>query len=176
MAKSIFLKRLSTTVQFILGFILGITLIAGVSASLGFLYYKQMSTLPKKPEFSQDTSSPEAVAKTENPSETATDSNVTIDEIVTTGKTEATGETAETTLKSEAELPPNAYRAVVTWPQGLSLRAEPNLNAGRVGGISYNAKIIILEDSDDGQWQKVRIPWSEQEGWIKAGNTERTSY
>lgn len=173
MAKSIFFKRLSTSVQFILGFILGITLIAGVSAGLGFLYFKQMSTLPKKPEFSQDTSSPETAVETEKPSETATDSNVTKNEPEATEKTE---EVKETVLEPEAELPPNAYRAVVTWPQGLSLRAEPNLNAGRVGGISYDAKIIILEDSADGQWQKVRVPWSEQEGWVKAGNTKRTSY
>jgi ABC-type Na+ efflux pump permease subunit len=173
MAKSIFLKRLSTTVQFILGFILGITLIAGVSAGLGFLYYKQMSTLPKKPEFSQDTSSPETAVETAKTSETATDSNVTENEAEATEETE---EVEETVLEPEAELPPNAYTAVVTWPQGLSLRAEPNLNAGRVGGISYDAKIIILEDSADGQWQKIRVPWSDQEGWVKAGNTERTSY
>jgi Bacterial SH3 domain len=169
MAKSIFLKRLSSTVQFILGFMLGITLIAGVSAGLGFLYYKQMSTLPKKPEFSQDRSSPETVAQTEKPSETTTDSNVAANET-------ETEKAEETVLEPESELPPNAYRAVVTWPQGLSLRAEPNLNAGRIGGISHNAKIIILEDSADGQWQKVRVPWSEQEGWVKAGNTERASY
>jgi hypothetical protein len=173
MAKSIFLKRLSTTVQFILGFILGITLIAGVSASVAFLYYKQMSTLPKKPEFSQDTSSPERAVETPKTSEIATNSNVIENE---SKATEETKKVEETALEPEAELPPNAYRAVVTWHQGLSLRAEPDLNAGRVGGISYDAKIIILEDSADGQWQKVRVPWSEQEGWIKAGNIERASY
>ncbi|MEY2856269.1 MAG: hypothetical protein RLZZ74_578, partial [Cyanobacteriota bacterium] len=33
--------------------------------------------------------------------------------------------------------------------------------------------IIILEDSADGKWQRVRLE-NEQEGWIKGGNTEKT--
>jgi len=52
MTKSIFLKRLSATVQFILGFALGISLIVGISGALVFAYYKKMSILPKKPVFS----------------------------------------------------------------------------------------------------------------------------
>lgn len=77
---------------------------------------------------------------------------------------------------AEPELPPNAYKAKVTWPQGLSLRSEPSVNAARVGGIAYNSEIIILEQSADNDWQRVRLPWSEQEGWVKNGNTERVSY
>ncbi len=73
----------------------------------------------------------------------------------------------------ELQLPANSYYAVVTWPEGLSLRAEPSVDAERVGGIEYNSKIAILEDSNDGKWQRVMLPWNQQEGWVKGGNTKR---
>ncbi|MGF1542191.1 MAG: SH3 domain-containing protein [Pleurocapsa sp.] len=162
MTKSIFLQRLLATIQFVLGFILGITLVAGVAASAGYLYFRKMSDTPEKPVFSQET--------------TKSIPTETLQQPVTTSESPIETNTTEPEPEPEPELPPNAYMAKVTWPQGLSLRSEPDLNAGRVGGIEYNAEIVILEDSADGQWQKVRLPWSEQEGWVKGGNTERISY
>lgn len=178
MNKSIFLKRLSATAQFILGFILGIGLIAGISSAAIFAYYQKMSTLPQKPVFPKPTVAPEA----EEPQTVAEieplESNTTQDEVAEIPEVAAETPEPEESEPSaaETELPPNAYRAVVTWPQGLSLRAEPKINAGRVGGIGANATIIILEDSADGKWQRVRLPWSNQEGWVKGGNTKRTTY
>ena len=190
MTKSIFLKRLSATFQFIFGFVLGISLIAGISGALVFAYYKKMSVLPQKPVFSESTVTPENAPETiESATESATDiepleSNTTSDEVAEKEKATDQEKTAQTVAEKpeqqiepeEEELPPNAYRAIVTWPQGLSLRAEPNANSGRVGGIETKANIIILEDSTDGKWQRVRLPWSGQEGWVKGGNTKRTSY
>ena len=182
MTKSIFIKRLSATVQFILGFVLGISLIAGISGAALFAYYKKMSVLPKRPVYPEPTANLESEADT---AETFADiepieSIATEDELekssVVTNQTEEAEAEAEEPEEVEPELPANAYRAVVTWPQGLSLRAEPSVNAGRIGGIDANASIIILENSADGEWQRVRLPWSNQEGWVKAGNTERTSY
>ena len=187
MTKSIFLKRLSATVQFILGFALGIGLIAGISGVALFAYYKKMSVLPQKPVFPELKVSPEINADT---IESSTDiepieSNTIQDneelevEVKEKEQEQAPQEVPEEPKeadKPEPQLPPNAYRATVTWPQGLSLRAEPSINAGRVGGIEAKANIIILEDSADGKWQRVRLPWSGQEGWVKAGNTKRTSY
>ena len=183
MTKSIFLKRLSATVQFILGFALGIGLIAGISGMALFAYYKKMSVLPQKPLFPESKVLPESKP---DPIESSTDiepleSNTIPDEeeteVVEEAKEpQAVTEEPKPASKPEPKLPPNAYRATVTWPQGLSLRAEPNINAGRVGGIEAKANIIILEDSADGKWQRVRLPWSGQEGWVKAGNIKRTSY
>ncbi|WP_019504899.1 SH3 domain-containing protein [Pleurocapsa sp. PCC 7319] len=183
MTKPIFLRRLSTTVQFILGFLLGIALIVGFSAGAIFLYYRKMSTLPEKPVFSKSPSSEELELNTSDSSaitEESLDTAIAKDEAKLAEKStsatleeEKQDEAAE--VVSEPELPPNAYRAVVTWPQGLSLRAEPSNNAGRVGGVYFDDQIIILEDSADGQWQKVRVPGSNQEGWVKAGNTKRIS-
>jgi hypothetical protein len=166
MTKSIFSKRFSATVQFILGFILGVSAIAGISGAIIFAYYAKMSALPKKPVF------PEVTAKADiEPLESVTNDVQT--ETPPTVVAEKDSE-QDSEQDSEAELPPNAYRAIVTWPEGLSLRAEPDANAERIGGIENKSTIIILEDSADGKWQKVRLPWNEQEGWIKGGNTEKT--
>ena len=181
MTKSIFLKRLSATAQFILGFVLGISLIVGISGTLIFAYYKRMSVLPKKPEYPEPQVATEATPNTNESSSNIGQTDIEPSEVNTNDESpqEAISpvtEEPEVEPESEPELPPNAYRAVVTWPDGLSLRAEPDVNAGRVGGISAEASIIILEDSADGKWQRVRLPWSGQEGWVKGGNTRRTSY
>lgn len=192
MTKSLFLQRLIATIQFILGFVLGIALLAGISASVGFYYLRQLSSAPKKPVYSEEqapsksTDSTEAVPAPEKvapstaaaPPETPVKSpKITETKPKPKPEPEIEPEIESESLKDiEPELPPNAYRAEVTWPQGLSLRAEPSINAGRVGGVGYNSELIILEDTADGMWQKVRIPWSGQEGWVKAGNTQRLSY
>ncbi len=179
MTKYIFLKRLSATLQFILGFALGIGLIAGISGIALFTYYKKMSVLPQKPVFPELKVSPEINADTIESStdiEPLESNTIQDDEEVEATEPPEVPEAPKPASKPEPELPPNAYRGTVTWPQGLSLRTEPNINAGRVGGIEAKANIIILEDSADGKWQRVRLPWSGQEGWVKAGNIKRTSY
>ena len=174
MAKSIFLRRLLATTQFILGFILGVTLIVGVAAGAGFYYFK-MSVSPEKPVFSEETA-PTQTEKEEEETKTPPENT----EKSTEAKTETVQLEPESELEPEPEpepkLPPNAYKAQVTWPQGLSLRAEPSVNAGRIGGIAYNSEIIILGETADKTWQRVLIPWSNQEGWVKGGNTKQISY
>ena len=177
MTKSIFLKRLVATLQFILGFIFGISLVAGVAAGAGYLYFKEMSTVPEKPIFSEETKKSTPTEITKQPATTTAETEPETTPIVSEPETpEPETPKPETSEPETPELPSNAYMAKVTWSQGLSLRSEPSLNAARVGGISYNAKIIILEDSADGKWQRVRLPWSQQEGWVKAGNIKRISY
>ncbi|MEO1340725.1 MAG: SH3 domain-containing protein [Cyanobacteria bacterium J06635_13] len=169
MTKSLFLKRLSATVQFILGFILGISLIAGISGTLVFAYYQKMSVLPKKPVFPEapvSETTPEAVEAEIEPLEASTLDEATEAANLPTAEPEPEPE-------PEPELPPNTYRATVTWPQGLSLRANPDVEAERIGGIETKATIFILEDSADGKWQRVKLPWNGQEGWVKGGNTKR---
>ena len=101
-----------------------------------------------------------------------------------TASSEATASESSSTVPEEkpvtqptvqATIPDGAYYANVTWPQGLSLRAEPSIDAQRIGGIGYDAKILILENSQDKKWQKVQLPWNKQEGWVKAGNVKRVS-
>ncbi|BAU67004.1 SH3 type 3 domain protein [Stanieria sp. NIES-3757] len=166
--------RISVIFQFILGFMLGIIMITGTAVGLGFYYVSKMSVDPPKPVFSEE--------KAQSPSETQTEAKqpATSPDETTQANSEPQATPTEEKQKPKAEekeeeleLPPNAYKARVTWEQGLSLREEPDLNAVRVGGVEHNAEIIILEESQDQQWQRVRLPWSDQEGWVKAGNVER---
>jgi hypothetical protein len=75
----------------------------------------------------------------------------------------------------EPPLEEGAYRARVTWPQGLTLRSEPDVDSERLGGVAYQQELIILGDSEDKLWQKVRVPKTGDEGWVKAGNVEEIS-
>lgn len=165
------MSRLINITQFILGFILGIAIIAVASAGAGYYYLSKIAVTPAKPTFTEEKEQP--VAATEVQKEAPS-------EIISEPQPEPPLE-LEPELEPEPEpepeppLPPNAYKARVTWPQGLSLRAEPSINAARIGGIGFNAEIIILKKSNDQRWQKVRLPWNQQEGWVKSGNTKRVS-
>ncbi len=164
------LKVISSITQFILGFVLGVSLITGAAIAAGYLYLTTMSYIsPKKPIYEEEKAS-KTVTKSEIATET-TEKSPTVPEDLPIFPGEA-----ETEPEPEAEeIPENAYFARVTWPQGLSLRAEPSINSERVGGIGYDAKILILEQSSDKQWQRIRIPSNKQEGWVKAGNIKRVS-
>lgn len=136
--------------QFILGFFLGVGILTGSAAGVAFLLFSKMTIAPEKPVFSEE----KTVAKTE-PSETQKQSKTVFDK--------------------ENELESNAYRARVTWPDGLVLRGGPTVRAVRLGGLSYNSEVIVLEHSQDKEWQKIRIPQSNRQGWIKSGNIEKIS-
>lgn len=156
------LKLISHTLQFVLGFILGVSLIGSVAVGAGYYYFnKKSATAPTKPVYKEETES-----KTEDNS-TNTEESETIFEDVPLFP----GESA--TAPAAPKIPNNAYYARVTWPQGLSLRDSPKLNGTRIGGVGYNAKILILEQSSDKKWQRIQIPSSKQEGWVKSGNTKR---
>jgi len=77
--------------------------------------------------------------------------------------------------KKHSGLPPGTYEARVTWPEGLILRDRPSYNSLRIGGIGYHERVLVLGESSDKVWQRVRVSDSFQEGWVKGGNTERTN-
>ena len=155
------LSAISNILQFILGFLLGVALIAGSAVGAAYYYFKKVSsTVPEKPvypETATDTASKEQEIQPELEASSATNSE------------------PEPPATPQEEIPPNAYYANVTWSEGLSVRAEPNINSERIGGVGYNARILILEDSADKRWQKIRIPGTQQEGWVKAGNVKKAA-
>ena len=73
----------------------------------------------------------------------------------------------------EPELEPGAYEARVIQPIGLILRQGPDVSTTQIGGIAYNEEVIVLSESSDQRWIKVRLPDSGVEGWVKNGNTEK---
>ena len=152
---------LSNILKIILGVLLAMAILVGGSAALAIYFMNRTSTTPPKPVFSNDKASVKAqAAKTPTPGATTapkpkpTPTNLVLEE-------------------EEKPLPPGAYPATVTWPQGLILRAEPEVNAERLGGIGFNAIVIVLELSNDKSWQKIRIESSGKEAWVKAGNTKK---
>lgn len=154
------MRYISSLLQFILGFLLGIALLAGAGAATGYYILTQFSTNPDEPDFSE----PEAEAA-----------------IAESETTVAAQETVAAAPQPEPQPEPtfeerfgaDAFKARVTWNAGLSLRSEPSLQASRVGGVGYNQEIYILSTSSDGRWQKIHVPATGQEAWVKAGNVQR---
>jgi cytoskeletal protein RodZ len=159
---------LSGLLKLILGFVLAIAVLVGSGVAVALYFINRTATPPPKPMYSND-----------NPSLTAPVANKTKAEATPSPTSEAKPETSPSPTPSASptpspeSLPKGAYRGSVTWSQGLSLRAEPNQDAERVGGVGFNEKIIILEESQDKVWQKIRTEGSKQEGWVKVGNTQR---
>ncbi len=171
MTKRTWVETISSIFQFVLGFVLGVALIASVGAGIAYFYFAKMSShVPTKPVYEEEKpplpSAKQDLIAEEDPS-LAPESPTVVE-----AQPELESE-PEPEPEPEPKLPPNAYYARVTWPQGLSLRAEPSVNAERVGGIGYNARIIILEESSDQKWQRIRVPESQQEAWVKAGNIKK---
>lgn len=147
----------SSFFQFVFGFIIGISLVAGSAVGLGYMLLTRMSVTPPKPVFSEET----------NPAKP--------DDLETAAvqKSQQNESPTESISPEEEPLPSGAYRAVVTWSQGLSMRSQPNSEADRVGSVVVNQKIIVLQESEDKKWQKIRVPKSDSEGWVKAGNIKK---
>jgi len=80
---------------------------------------------------------------------------------------------ATATPTPEPSASPEGYEAIIIQPIGMVLREGPGTSFERAGGIDYNETVIVLEESVDQEWMRVRLPDTGQEGWIKSGNTRR---
>lgn len=154
------MKKLSNLFQFLIGFVLGLAILAGGTAALAYVFFAKMTANPPKPIFAEE--------KQEK----------NVNKEATPPVTTAEAPTPESSPKAQEEepeenLPPGAYKARVTWSEGLSIRSNPEREAERIGGVGYNSEIVILEESSDKQWQKVRLSGGTLEGWIKSGNVEK---
>ena len=158
---------ISNLFQFIIGFIIGILILAGGSAFLGYYFFSKMSATPDKPIFTEELPPEETQAATEATAEGK--------EAQASNNNAGGTPFLEGQESNSEQLEAGAYKARVTWPRGLILRDRPSTESTRIGGIAHNREIVILEESQDGRWQKVRIPGSNQTGWIKAGNIQRVN-
>lgn len=151
--------RWSSLVKLLLGVVLAIAILAGGGVATALYFMFKISTPPPKPMFAND-----KPTKVQSPAKTAKST------------LSATATTKSSSDKSSSQpLEAGAYKARVTWAEGLSLRSEPNLDAEPVGSTAYNQTIVVLGESADKNWQRVRLENGEQEGWIKAGNTEKVT-
>ena len=162
---------ISNFFQFIIGFIIGILILAGGSAFLGYYFFSKMSATPDKPIFTEELPPEETQAK----SETTASKDASASNNNSSNQAAGTKPFLEGQESDSEQLEAGAYKARVTWPRGLILRDTPSTESTRIGGVAHNREIVILEESQDGRWQKIRIPGSNQTGWIKAGNIQRVN-
>lgn len=152
------------------GFLVGLSkLVLGVTVALLLLslagvataryFMARLSVLPPRPTFENDAPPPAQ----SSPSNAAVPKS-----------TPAAAPAPTPSPTPTPSLEAGDYEAVVVQPIGLVLREGPGTTFAQLGGIDYNDKIIVLEDSPDKQWTKVRVVDSGQEGWIKAGNTRKS--
>ncbi|MEH2372145.1 SH3 domain-containing protein [Nostoc sp.] len=161
---------LSSFTKFILGFLLAIAVLIGGGVAVALYFMNRTGIPPAKPVFSND--APSVKGQATKATETGA-GKPTLTPGTNTKSSSLNSTSTPTPTESPKALPSRAYRGRVSWAQGLSLRSQPNQEAERIGGVGFNQKIIILEESEDKSWQKIRLEGSEQEGWVKAGNTEK---
>lgn len=137
-------------IKFLIGFILALTILAGGSIAAALYFVTRLTELPPRPVFEND-----------RPIASSAQSG------------SATPAAKQNTPANSNSLPPGSYRARVIWPDGLILRDRPSYDANSIGGIEFNKNVIVLEVTSDKEWEKVRIKDSNQEGWVKGGNTEK---
>lgn len=58
---------------------------------------------------------------------------------------------------------------------GLILRDQPTSESGGTAGVEFNAEVLILEESQDGEWLKVEDANTGATGWVRSGNIDRVS-
>jgi hypothetical protein len=156
------LTMLSNLLKFILGVFLAIAVLVGSGVAVALYFMNRTAIPPARPLFAND-----------SPSSPSTAPKATEVEAKPTSTPTSTPTPTPTPTPTES-LPPGAYRGSVTWSQGLSLRSEPNPDAERIGGVAFNEEIIVLEESQDKGWQKIRTE-NQQEGWVKIGNIQRVN-
>jgi len=154
--------------KFILGVVLALAVLLGTGLVVALYFVNRTAVTPPKPLYANDNPSfqakkPKAIPKSP-PKKQTTPSPIS----------SPTPTPTPTPTKSPKSLPADAYEGTVTWAEGLSMRAEPEANSASTGGVGGNKKVIVLEESADKKWQKIRIADTDQEGWVKAGNIQRS--
>ncbi len=149
--------------KLLLGLFFALMLLSLASVAAARYFMAKLAVLPDRPTFENDVA---LVADVETEPTEATDE--------TEAETEAEAPPTEPeTPVADPALEPGAYTAMVTQPIGLVLRDGPGTQYNQMGGIENNERMVVLEESEDRQWLRVRIPSTSQEGWVRAGNSRR---
>lgn len=153
------MRLIVNLLKFLLGFLLALVLLGlGGYAAAQYLMLKFNATLPERPIFSE-----EQPKESPKPKSTAASAPA------------ASPSPAAAASPSPKPLEPGAYTARVTWSEGLVLRGAPGVDGEPIGGVDYNEQVVVIEDSADKQWQRIRLEGSNREGWVKAGNLSRAN-
>ncbi|MFB2838508.1 SH3 domain-containing protein [Floridanema evergladense] len=162
----------SGIVKFLIGFVIAIGLLAGAGVAGALYFITKLTAPPEKPIFANErnfnkvkpVAKPQpsvAVANTPKATEVSTNTNT------------PTPTPTPTNEAKEKPLEPGAYRGRVIWSTGLSVRDNPSSDSERIGGVAYNEEVIVLSESDDKRWVKIRSEDGSNEGWVKVRNIRR---
>ena len=163
------MKTISRLLQFIIGFIVGISILGGVGFAAGYYFFTKMAATPPRPVFAEEQNK-DKTSEGDSAGEEKEESKA---DVAATEEEEEQEEQEKQEDKEEEELEPGAYKAKVNWPEGLILRDKPGEDAEQLSGIAFDEEVIVLKESEDGRWQQVRIPNSDRQGWIKGGNVDK---
>ena len=145
--------------QIVSGIFLGIFFVAGTLGTVGYFLWSKFTIIPSRPTFAEE-NKVKKVAKVAASSSSPSPSP----------STTASPSPSPSPSKSPEDSSKGEHQARVLRSRGISLRADPNRRSERVGSVSYNEKVIVLEKSDDGEWTKIRSVESQDEGWVRSGN------
>ncbi len=154
--------------KFFLGFTLAIAILFFAGVTTARYFVNRLTEPPPRPVFPNDAPPPTPTADT-----APTPAAPPPAEASPTPAPEPTPVASPTptpTSTPEATPDPENIERVVI-PIGLILRQDATQASPQIGGIPYDGEVEVLGISPDGEWQRVRVLGSGQEGWIKSGNT-----
>ncbi|MEM6519778.1 MAG: SH3 domain-containing protein [Cyanobacteria bacterium P01_D01_bin.71] len=136
-----------------LGIVLALVLLSLTGVATARYFMAKLSVLPPKPIFENDAALQAEAAVPSEPAQPAP-----VEPLPAAPPVE--------------EMPPGSYAAIVVQPIGLVMRSGPGAEHPQLGGVDYQDKVLVLETDDSGNWIRVRVSETAQEGWVKAGNTQ----
>ncbi len=159
------MNRALKSLQLVTGILVGLLGLGAIVGGVGYyLYITQMSNRPPKPVFAEEREGGKPVAKATpkpavgktiiNPSPVVVDPN---------------------NPDAIKPLAPEAYDAKVIWKDGLSLKKDPEVGSEKTGGVAFDAKVAIIDTSDDKQWVLIQSQTDNLQGWVRAGNIDKAA-
>ncbi len=157
------IKFILGVLQLLIGITLGLALMVGGSVAAGYYVFTKLSVTPERPTFAEE--KPKQPVVSASPATNANTTKATAPNPILNPSPSP----APPSPEAEAGL----YKGVINWSDGLILRDAPGNTANRIGGVGYNQQVVVLEESSDQRWQKIRIVATGKVGWIKAGNMDK---
>lgn len=140
--------------KFVLGVAISLLVISLAGAATARYFLTQLSSLPERPVYDNDT-----------PARPQGDSSEPADVQASAG---TSAEAPEPDTGNDADV---LYRVKVTYGSGLLIRSGPGNEYDSIGGVDYDETMDVLEEAGD-RW--LKISFDGLDGWVRGkGNTER---
>ena len=154
------------SLRLITGILIGLLGLGAIAGGVGYYFYMtQMSNRPPKPVFAEEREGGKPVVAKAKPKPP----------VATTIASPSPVVTDPNNPDAVKPLAPEAYDAKVIWKDGLSLKKDPEVGSEKTGGVAFDAKVAIVETSDDKQWVLIQSQKDNLQGWVRAGNIDKAA-